>query len=408
MPYTNYSVDTFNFSIRSALGDERLARTGVIHTPHGDIQTPAFIPVGTQATVKGMTPEMVAGVGAQAVLANAYHLYLRPGPELIHNAGGLGKFMNWNKPTFTDSGGFQVLSLGSGFKKTITMLEEESSNTPKSKRYAHVDDDGVYFKSHLDGSTHRFTPELSMRIQHGLGADICFAFDELTSLADTYDYQVEALDRTHRWAERSLNEFTRLRDMNAKPYQALFGVLQGANYENLRRETAKRLGAMNFDGYGIGGAIEKPKLGEIVRWVNEELPANKPKHLLGISEPDDMFWAVGMGVDTFDCVSPTRVGRNGAIYTLDGRYNLLNSKYREDFSPLDPECDCYTCTNYTKAYVRHLLKTHELLGYTLASLHNEAFIIRLVDGMRGSIEDKTFESFKSEWLGRYYFAKRQA
>lgn len=386
-----------------ALDDERYARAGTISTPHGVIQTPAFIPVGTQASVKAMTVEMLKTVGAQAVLANAYHLYLRPGHDLVERAGGLGAFMNWDGPTFTDSGGFQVLSLGSGYKKTVSMDSEKASNAPKSQRYAFIDDDGVNFKSHHDGSYHRFTPEVSMQIQKALGADICFAFDELTSLADPYEYQVEALERTHQWAERSVAEFRRIEKATSnKPYQALFGVLQGANFENLRRETAKRLGAMDFDGYGIGGAIEKSQLGQIVRWVTEELPADKPKHLLGISEPDDMFEAVSRGVDTFDCVSPTRVGRNGAAYTLDGRINISAARYKADFSPLMQGCSCYTCASYTRSYIHHLLRTKEMLGATLMSIHNEQFIIMLVSDIRKSIIDGSFDSFRTAWLSRYY------
>lgn len=399
-------MNPFSFDIVHAIDDPRLARAGTIRTPHGDIQTPAFIPVGTQATVKAMTVEMLYDIGAQAVLANAYHLYLRPGHLIIESAGGLGKFMNWSKPTFTDSGGFQVLSLGSGYKKTISMDADAASNTPNHERHAFVNDDGVTFKSHHDGSMHQFTPEVSMQIQHALGADICFAFDELTSLADPYDYQVHSLERTHKWADRSLAEFRKLQSASPdKPYQGLFGVLQGANYEDLRRQTAKRLGAMEFDGYGIGGAIEKSRLGEIVRWVNEELPANKPKHMLGISEPDDMFEAVAMGVDTFDCVSPTRVGRNGAAYTLDGRYNVTAAKYRQDFGPLDPDCSCYACTNYSRAYIHHLIRMREVLGATLMSIHNEHFILKLVSDMRASIIDGTFTQLRTDWLARYY-AKR--
>lgn len=393
----------FSYEIVKALGDERFARAGVIHTPHGDILTPAFIPVGTQATLKSMTREMAVEAGSQAMLANAYHLYLRPGHETIEKAGGLGKFMSWDKPTFTDSGGFQILSLGSGYKKVISMDVDTSINTPRSSRRAFVDDDGVNFKSHIDGSMHRFTPEISMQVQHAIGADICFAFDELTSLADPHEYQIEALDRTHKWAVRSVNEMRRLQKTNPdRPYQALFGVLQGANYEELRRETAKFLSSQDFDGYGIGGAIEKDRLGEIVHWVNEELPADKPKHLLGISEPDDMFEAVAQGIDTFDCVSPTRVARNGAAYTLDGRYNINGAKYKQDFSPIDPDCDCYTCQNYTRAYIHHLLRAKEMLGATLMSIHNEHFIIKLVADMRASILDSTFETFRISWLKRYY------
>lgn len=393
----------FYFEIVKAQGNERFARAGVIHTPHGDILTPAFIPVGTQATLKSMTREMATDAGAQAMLANAYHLYLRPGHGTIEKAGGLGRFMSWDKPTFTDSGGFQILSLGSGYKKVISMDVDTSINTPRSSRRAFVDDDGVNFKSHLDGTMHRFTPEVSMQVQHAIGADICFAFDELTSLADPHDYQIEALARTHRWAERSVKEMRRLQELNSdRPYQALFGVLQGANYEELRRETAKFLSTQDFDGYGIGGAIEKSRLGEIVRWVNEELPADKPKHLLGISEPDDMFEAVAQGIDTFDCVSPTRVARNGAAYTLDGRYNIKGAKHKLDFGPVDPDCDCYTCQNYSRAYIHHLLRAKEMLGATLMSIHNEHFIIKLVSDIRTSILDETFEIFRKTWLSRYY------
>lgn len=392
----------FSFEVLSSPAEPRYMRTGVIHTPHGDIRTPAFIPVGTAATVKALTVEMMRDNGARAILSNAYHLYLQPGHKLVEKAGGLAQFMNWNGPTFTDSGGFQVLSLGSGYKKVVSMVSDEATVAVKSTRHAFVDEDGVNFKSHRDGSLHRFTPEVSMAIQHALGADICFAFDELTSLADPRRYQEEALERTHAWAQRSIAEFRRLQSEDDRPYQALFGVLQGANYEDLRRTTAKHLGAMDFDGFGIGGAIEKSQLGEIVRWCTSELPVDKPRHLLGISEPDDIFLAIQQGIDTFDCVSPTRVARNGAAYTLDGRYNIKAAKYFEDFGPLDPDCDCYTCKNYTRAYINHLYKAKEILAATLVSNHNEHFIIKLVDDIRESIENDTFEDLRKSWLARYY------
>ncbi len=398
-------MDKFNFKVKSRLNGT-LARTGVIHTPHGDIKTPAFIVVGTKANVKAMTPEMVESVGAQAVLANAYHLYLQPGHELIKKAGYLGKFMNWQGPTFTDSGGFQVLSLGSGFKKVLAMttdVEAEIAIAKKGQRHAWVDDDGVTFKSHLDGSMHKFTPEFSMQVQAGIGADITFAFDELTSLIDPYEYQVEALRRTHAWAERSLNEVKKLRaEKPDKPYQALFGVLQGANYEDLRKQTAAFLGQMDFDGYGIGGALEKESMAEIINWVNTILPENKPRHLLGISEPDDIFAAIEQGIDTFDCVSPTRVARNGAAYTKYGRVNMRGLKYREKFEPIMADCDCYTCKNYTSAYICHLLHAKESLAGTLLSIHNERFIIKLVDDIRDSIEDGSFYDFRDSFLADYY------
>lgn len=397
----------FSYEVTSRL-QGALARTGVIRTPHGDIQTPAFIVVGTKATVKAMTPEQVMGTGAQAVLANAYHLYLQPGPGLIERAGGLSNFMQWDGPTFTDSGGFQVLSLGSGYKKTLSMDVEGVSPddviAPRKERQAFVDDDGVTFKSYLDGSMHRFTPEHSMQIQHGIGADICFAFDELTSLMDDYSYQVESMRvRTQPWAERSLAEMQRLRALHPdRPYQAVFGVLQGANYEDLRRETARWMAEREFDGFGIGGAIEKQRLGDIVQWCNEILPEDKPKHMLGISEPDDMFAAVEHGVDTFDCVSPTRVARNGAFYTPEGRKNIRVAAYRDDFRPLLEGCGCYACQRYSRAYIQHLVKARELLAKTLMSIHNEYFIVGLVDQMRASIADGTFYEFRDAWLARYY------
>ena len=398
----------FSFEVGVELGGDSLARTGVIRTPHGDIKTPAFIVVGTKAAVKAMVPEQVKAVHAQAVLANAYHLYLQPGHDLVEAAGGLGKFMNWDGPTFTDSGGFQVLSLGSGFKKVLAMEETQAAKSeviakPKN-RHAFVDQDGVVFKSHLDGSFHRFTPELSMQIQHGIGADITFAFDELTSLLEPYEYQVESLrTRTQPWAERSLAEVKRLREVYPeRPYQALFGVVQGAQHEDLRKEAAQFLAERDFDGYGIGGALEKHNLGKIVAWVNQILPKNKPRHLLGISEPDDIFLAIEQGVDTFDCVSPTRVARNGAVYTYEGRVNIKGAKYKRDFSPLIESCECYTCQNYTRAYIQHLFRAKESLAGTLVSIHNEHFIIKLVDDIRASIEDGSFYELKDAWLARYY------
>lgn len=382
-----------------------LARAGVITTPHGMIETPAFIPVGTKATLKTLTPEQLDATGAQAVLANAYHLSLRPGHETIDQAGGLHTFMHWDKPTFTDSGGFQVMSLGVGFKKVIDMTGDGDDNVTKKKdKLAWIDDDGVTFKSHLDGSIHRFTPEISMQIQHGIGADITFAFDELTTLHHDYAYQVESLDnRTHPWAVRSLAEHQRLNTERAhRPPQALFGVIQGANYEDLRRKSARLLGAMDFDGYGLGGALEKDKIGEIVSWMCEELPENKPRHMLGISEPDDIFACIENGADTFDCVSPARVGRNGALYTRHGRINIKRAEFVRDFRPFDETCDCYTCTHYSRAYLSHLFRSGELLANTLATIHNERFIVRLVDDIRASIKDGSFHEFKQQFLADYY------
>ena len=401
---------SFSFEVKSTI-PQALGRSGVITTPHGEIRTPAFIPVGTKATVKAALPDSIEDLGAQAVLANAYHLYLQPGPETLDAAGGLGKFMNWGKPTFTDSGGFQVMSLGVGFKKVIDMngdsLNSDDLIVEKRERLAHVDDDGVTFKSHLDGSMHRFSPEVSMQVQHQIGADIIFAFDELTTLHNTRKYQEESLERTRLWAIRCLDEHKRLTESRShRPYQALFGVLQGAQYEDLRRKAAKDLGEMEssgiaFDGFGIGGALDKSKLGTIVSWAVEELPVNKPRHLLGIGEPADLFAGVENGADTFDCVAPTREARTSAVYSPTGRFNVSGGSYRKDFSSIDSECTCYTCKNYTRAYLNHLFRAKEILGPTLATIHNVHFIVNLVERMRLAIESGDFFEFKREFLGRY-------
>jgi queuine tRNA-ribosyltransferase len=402
---------SFSFKVDKGLTGS-LGRTGQITTPHGVIKTPAFIPVGTKATLKSVLPESIKDFGAQAVLANAYHLYLQPGSDLIDEAGGVGKFMNWGGPTFTDSGGFQVLSLGVGFKKVIAMDEKtfqaDDVIADKKERLAHVDDDGVTFKSHLDGSLHRFTPEVSMQVQHQLGADIIFAFDECTTLHNTRKYQEKALERTRLWARRCLTEHDRLTQVRSnKPYQALFGVLQGAQYEDLRRKAAQDLGAMNedgitFDGFGIGGALDKQTLGQILRWVNEELPENKPRHFLGIGEPDDLFVGVENGADTFDCVAPSRQARTGSVFTKDGRLNISNAPHKREFKPIEDDCTCYTCKNYTRAYLCHLFRSKEMLASTLATIHNQHFIVGLVDQMRKSIGDGNFFEFKAEFMGRYY------
>ncbi len=391
-------------SFRIEAGTGR-ARAGILETPHGSIRTPAFIPVGTKATVKAVLPETMAELGAQGVLANAYHLYLQPGSDVIRAAGGLGAFMNWPGPTFTDSGGFQVLSLGIGFKKVLAMQEQSAGAVvaARKERLAHVDDDGVTFKSHLDGSLHRFTPEISMRVQHDIGADIIFAFDELTTLMNSREYQVHSVERTFQWAQRCVIEHDRLSlERPERPPQALFGVIQGAQYEDLRRLAAQQLSGLPFAGFGIGGAIEKTKLAEIVRWVVDELPEDKPRHLLGIGEPDDLLAAIEEGVDTFDCVAPTRNARNSAVMTRSGRFNLLTSASRRAFVPIDDECDCYTCMHYTRAYLNHAFKAKEMIASTLASIHNERFIIDLVDRARSAIITGDFDAFRREFLGRYY------
>ena len=407
----------FSFAINYA-ADSGLARVGTISTPHGDIQTPAFIPVGTKATVKTVLPEAMENLGAQALLSNAYHLYLQPGPDVLDEAGGLGSFMNWDKPTFTDSGGFQVLSLGVGFKKVLAMdaqtFRSDQVIAKNKERLAHVDDEGVTFKSHLDGSMHRFTAEVSMQIQHKLGADIMFAFDECTTLHNTRPYQELAMSRTYDWAIRCLDEHKRLTDSRVgKPYQALFGVIQGAQYEDLRKKAASDLGSMSssgieFDGFGIGGALDKDSLGTIVGWVNSTLPQEKPKHLLGIGAPEDLFVGVENGVDTFDCVLASRIARTSAVYTMEGRFNVSNQPFIRDFNPIDEECDCYTCTNYSRAYLCHLFRAKEMVAGTLATIHNERFIVRLVDQMRQALLDGNFQDMKKEFMGRYKHKSGQA
>jgi queuine tRNA-ribosyltransferase len=389
-----------------------LARTGLIATPNGQIKTPAFIPVGTKATLKSLLPESLSSLGAQAVLANAYHLFLQPGPAIVDQAGGLSKFMNWPGPTFTDSGGFQVLSLGVGFKKVIAMDENnfqaDDVIADDRQRLAHVDDDGVTFKSHLDGSLHRFTPEVSMQVQHQIGADIIFAFDECTTLHNTRSYQEKALERTRLWAIRCLKEHGALtKKRSSKPYQALFGVIQGAQYEDLRRKAAKDLAQMSvdgltFDGFGIGGALDKQTLSDILRWVNEELPVDKPRHFLGIGEPDDLFVGVENGADTFDCVAPSRQARTSSVFTKDGRINISNAPHKDEFFPIEKDCSCYTCAHYTRAYLCHLFRAKEMLAATLATIHNQHFIVGLVDQMRASITDGSFFDFKAQFMARYY------
>jgi queuine tRNA-ribosyltransferase len=362
--------------------------------------------VGTAASVKAVLPETMVQLGAQALLANAYHLYLRPGASVVDQAGGVGAFMNWHGVTFTDSGGFQVLSLGAGFKKVLAMdtagKADDDVIAKTGERMALVDDDGVTFKSHLDGSSHRFTPEVSMQVQHQLGADIMFAFDECTTLMNTRSYQERSLARTQAWAERCVAEHQRLTaERSSKPYQALFGVVQGAQFEDLRRRAATDLARCEFDGFGIGGALEKENLATIVAWVTSELPEGKPRHLLGISEVDDLFAAVEAGADTFDCVAPSRSGRHGAVYTANGRYNVTRAAFKCDFGPLEDGCDCYTCANYTRAYVHHLLRAREVVGFTLATIHNERFVVRLVDQMRTAIGQGTFDAFRDGLMSCY-------
>lgn len=411
---------SFSFEITKKSDEAPLARIGIIHTPHGDIHTPAFITVGTKATVKALTAEQVRdAVGAQAVLANTYHLYLEPGDEIVAKHGGFPKMMGWSGPSFTDSGGFQVFSLGQALghgvskiatSEEISKAESELATRDKleaihggvHEKLAVIDEEGVTFKSVIDGSTHRFTPEASMQIQHNLGADIFFAFDECTSPLAPIAYQREAMERTHRWAKRSLDEHKKLgRSSATGEIQALYGVVQGGAYEELRRESARTLGAMDFDGYGIGGSFTKDDMATAVKWVCEELPEEKPRHLLGIGEPLDMLLAIENGIDTFDCVAPTRTARNGSLYTLDGRINITNAKYKDDMSPVSDDPSWYT-HQFTKSYLSHLFRADEMLAGTLASIHNLKFLTTLVDDARKALEEGRFLDFKNSFIRRYY------
>ncbi len=399
----------FGFRITHTLPGT-MARAGVIHTPHGDIQTPAFIVGGTQATVKALTPEQVKDLGGQAVLANTYHLMLRPGAELVKRAGGLGQFMHWDGPTYTDSGGFQVFSLGMAYKKGIDATSHSTKGDAEqaihtSTQLAKVDDDGVSFRSHLDGTKLRMTPELSMQLQWQIGADIHMAFDELTSPLADKQYVRRAMERTHAWAERCVIEHNKKwaeHEKVGRPYQSLWAVVQGARDEELRRESARFLSSLDVDGFGIGGVFEPGEIPDVVRWVNEELPEDKPRHLLGIgSAISDLFLGIEYGIDTFDCVAFTRQARNGSMYTLEGRINIKNQQFKNDFTPLDQNCKCYTCSNYTRAYLNHLFKAGEMLAATLASIHNEYFAVQTVETIRLSIIDGSYEQLKSRYV-RYF------
>lgn len=383
-------------------------RAGVLHTLHGDIQTPAFVTVGTKATVKALTVEQVRSVGAQVVLANTYHLYLQPGSDIVRDAGGLHTFMNWHGPTMTDSGGFQVFSLGEAYGKgvskiatgeAVTHTGTEEKEDGFEDRRAKIDEDGVTFISHKDGSRHRMTPEDSMRIQHDIGADIIFAFDECTSPHAPESYQADAIARTNRWAERCIT-FHHAHDIDQK--QGLFGVVQGGRHEHLRKSHARTLSDMDFAGFGIGGSFIKDDMDTAVGWVNEILPEDKPRHLLGIGDPLDMLRGIEQGCDTFDCVAPTRMARNGGVYIMGAKLNLRNAKHMREFFPIDKTCDCYTCVSgYTRAYLAHLFRSDEMLAATLASIHNLRFIVRFVDDIRESIVQGKFEEQKRYILDAY-------
>jgi len=371
--------------------DKTRARTGVIKTAHGDIQTPSFMPVGTQATVKSLDNHDLKNVGAQIILGNTYHLHLRPGEDLIAEQGGLHGFMNWQKPLLTDSGGFQVFSLGAGSKN-------------EHEKLVSIDDDGVSFRSYIDGSEHRFSPEGAMEIQHKLGADIIMAFDECTPDSADNAYTKKAMQRTHEWAQRCLDYHQK----NKQDHQFLFGIIQGANHRKLREESAKIISGMNFDGIAIGGesiGYNMDATKNILDWVIPIIPETKPRYTMGLGHnPRDIFDVVERGVDMFDCVSPTRMARTGTLYKKptstdksSSRIIITNSAYKTDTTPIDESCSCYTCTNHTRSYIHHLFKTQELLGYRLATIHNLHFLLTLMKSIRDSIQNGSFDHLKQDW-----------
>ena len=389
-----------------------LARVGVIHTPHGDIKTPAFVGAATRATVKALTMKEMRDLGSQAILANTYHLLLRPGTDIIKNAGGLSEFCAWHGPTFTDSGGFQIFSL------------------PDVK----ISEEGVKFKSYLDGSKFEMTPESSMEAQWAIGADIHMAFDHLAKSENRKDME-EAMHRTHRWLDRCIAahqliaqkwlfegppEPGKARMSAPRPWrraeatqpenshfeQYLYAVVQGGIFSDLRAESARYCAAKDVDGFGIGGVFTADGMDEMLKIVNSILPESKPRHLLGMGEePTDLFIGAEFGCDTFDCVGPTRMARNGSLYTNHGRINIKNAKYKDDYTPLMDDCDCELCQNYTRAYLHHLFRTDEITAKVLASIHNEHFVVRTVDKIRESLLNGTFEEYKNEFLTNYYKTK---
>jgi queuine tRNA-ribosyltransferase len=416
-----------------------LGRAGVLVTPHGEIQTPAFVAVGTKATIKSLTPEQVKEAGSQVILANTYHLYLEPGEKVVKEAGGLHDFMNWQGPIMTDSGGFQAFSLGVAYgyglskfissdtppQEIVEEINNKRSKEGKSKK-AKVTEEGIDFVSVLDGSKHFLSPEKSIQIQNNLGADIIFALDEFTSPHADFDNIKSTIERTGRWAERCLTEHKKFNIKNqnenfdssslkgshgtqnfhsgffaGSASQQLFGIVQGGRYEDLRKESAKNISSFDFGGFGIGGTFVKEDMATAVKWVNEILPEEKPRHLLGVGEPIDLILGVENGCDTFDCVAPTRMARNGSLYTKGGKINITNAKYKNLFEPVEKDCKCYTCKNYTAAYISHLFRAKEMLAATLASIHNLYFLNNLMSQIRQSILDDNFFDFKEEFLKNY-------
>ena len=353
------------------------ARLGKVHTPHGSFDTPAFMPVGTQGTVKGMSPDELKTIEAGIILSNTYHLYMRPGHQLVKDAGGLHKFMNWDKPILTDSGGFQVFSLGG-----LRSIKEE----------------GVTFKSHIDGAKHVFTPELVMEIQNALGSDIIMSFDECIPYPCEYDYAKKSLERTTRWAARCKESHKNTEN------QALFGIVQGGIFKDLRIQSAKELLALDFPGYSIGGlSVGEPaqNMYEMLECTVPLLPEDKPRYLMGVGSPDYLIEGAIRGIDMFDCVLPTRIGRNGTVITSQGKLIVRDAKYARDFTPMDPNCDCYACKNFSRAYIRHLIKANEMLGIRLTAWHNLRFLINLMKDVRQAIMDDRLMDFRNEFFSAF-------
>jgi len=355
---------------------DKKARYGVLHTNYGSYETPMFMPVGTLANVKTLTPEELKAMNSAVILSNTYHLWLRPGADIVEKAGGLHKFMNYDGPILTDSGGFQVFSLAK--KKDIT-------------------EEGVLFKSHLDGSKLFLTPEISIEVQNKLDSDIAMSFDECIPFPVSYEYAKASTERTLRWAKRG-------KDVHKNERQSLFGIVQGGEFQDLREFSAKETVKMDFDGYSIGGTSvgeDKETMYKMIDYGIKYLPTDKPRYLMGVGDPIDILEGVKRGIDMFDCVLPTRIARHGNAFTLDGKINIKNAKYKEDFTPIEKECDCYTCKNYTRAYVRHLISCNEMLGGRLLSIHNIRFLIREVEGIREAIKEERFDTFMEEFIKRY-------
>ena len=360
------------------------ARLGIVHTPHGSFETPAFMPVGTQATVKTMAPEELKAMGAGIILSNTYHLWLRPGNEIVKEAGGLHKFMNWDRPILTDSGGFQVFSLS---------------------KFRDIKEEGVHFRNHINGDKLFLSPEKAMEIQNDLGADIMMAFDECPPFPATHEYMKASVERTSRWAERCLASHGRPND------QGLFGIVQGGEFEDLRKQSARDLVSMDFPGYAIGGlSVGEPKdiMNKVLEFTTPLLPTDKPRYLMGVGSPDSLIDGAIRGVDMFDCVLPTRIARNGTLMTSEGRVVVKNAKYERDFGPLDPNCDCYACKNYSRAYIRHLIRAGETFGIRLTSYHNLHFLLNLMEQVRQAIREDRLGDFREEFFEQYGFNKPNA